>query len=114
MRERPYGGWLWIPNMAVLVVGGVLMRFKGHMGWDSERILGGVGGSYLATLDLRWGDGSKICFWHDVWCRAQTPITSFSDLFSIARFKNALVADHLELSSASHKWNINFLIVAHD
>jgi len=35
-------------------------------------------------------------------------------LFNIARFKDVVVADHLELSSASNQWNINFLRVAHD
>jgi hypothetical protein len=35
-------------------------------------------------------------------------------LFSIACFKEVAVADHLELSSASHQWNINFLKAAHD
>jgi hypothetical protein len=31
MRERPYGGWLWILNKAVLRMGGVLMKFMGRM-----------------------------------------------------------------------------------
>jgi hypothetical protein len=32
MRERPFGGWLWIINMATRRVGGVQMRSMGHMG----------------------------------------------------------------------------------
>lgn len=40
--------------------------------------------------------------------------TTFMDLFSIARFKNAALADHLELFSTSHQCNINFLIAAHN
>jgi hypothetical protein len=81
MRERPYGGWLLIPNMTMLGVGGVLMRFMAYgvglwknmrrvwriarMGWGSRRIL---------------GDGSKIQFLHDFWCRDQALKTSFPDL----------------------------------
>jgi hypothetical protein len=61
MRERLYGGWLWILNMAVFGVSGVLTRFMGRMGWGSERILGGIG-SCLATLDLRWGMALKFVF----------------------------------------------------
>jgi hypothetical protein len=53
MRERPYREWLWIPNITVLGVGGVLIRFTGRMGWGSGRILGEARGSFLATLDLR-------------------------------------------------------------
>jgi hypothetical protein len=39
MREKIYGGWLWIQNMAMLGVGGVLVWFMGCLGWGSERIL---------------------------------------------------------------------------
>jgi hypothetical protein len=60
MREEPYGGWLWILNMVALGVGGILMGFTGCMGWDFERISGGVGGSFLATLDLRRGLAPKF------------------------------------------------------
>jgi hypothetical protein len=35
-------------------------------------------------------------------------------MFSIACFKEAVVADHLKLSGAFHKWNVNFLRAAHD
>jgi hypothetical protein len=84
----------------------------GCKGWGSGRILGGFGGNCLAILDLRWGDGSKIHFWHDAWCGAKTLETSFLDL--LACFKDIVVVDHLELSSPSHQWNINFLKAAHD
>jgi hypothetical protein len=41
-------------------------------------------------------DGSKTRFWYDVWHGDQTLKATFSDLFSISRFKEALVADHLQ------------------
>jgi hypothetical protein len=110
MGERPYGGELWILNMTVLRVGGVLMRFMGRVGRGSRRILRGVGGSFLATLDLRWGMTSKF----DSCMIFGVGITFFLDLFSIARFKDTVVVGHLELSSAFHQWNINFLRVVHD
>jgi len=53
MRERPNEGWLWILNMAVHGVSGVLMRSMSRMGWGSRKILGGSVENYLATLDLR-------------------------------------------------------------
>jgi hypothetical protein len=52
MRERLFGGWLLILNLTVLEVGGVLMKFMGHMGWAFGRILGGVGESCLATRGI--------------------------------------------------------------
>lgn len=81
-------------------------------GWGSGTILGGVGGSCLVTLNLTWG--TKICFWHDVWCGAQSLKTCFTDLFSISHFKDVVVVDHLEFSSVSHQCNINFLRAAHN
>lgn len=44
----------------------------------------------------------------------QTLGKTFLDLHGIAHFKEAVVAGHLELSSTSHKWNINFLRATHD
>jgi hypothetical protein len=53
MRERPYGGWLWILNMVARGVGGVLMRFMGRMGWGLWKNIRRGWGSFLVTLDLR-------------------------------------------------------------
>ena len=47
-------------------------------------------------------------------CGDQALKAFLPDLFSIARFKDAAVAAHLELSIDSHQWNINLLRVAHD
>jgi hypothetical protein len=60
------------------------------------------------------GDGSKIKLWHDIWCEDQALKVTLPILYSIGRFKEAAMVDHLELSSASDQWNINFLRVAHD
>ena len=45
------------------------------------------------------GDDSKIWFWHDVWCMDLAHKVAFLKLFSMARFKDASMADHLEFSS---------------
>jgi hypothetical protein len=52
-RERPYGRWLWILNMAACGMGGVLIRFMGCMGWGYGTISEGVGRSFLIILDMR-------------------------------------------------------------
>jgi hypothetical protein len=51
---------LWISNIAILEVGGVLMKFMSRLRWGPGRILGGARGSFLATLDLRWGMTPKF------------------------------------------------------
>jgi hypothetical protein len=60
------------------------------------------------------GDGSKIIFWHDVWCGDQALKISFSKLVQYYTYKEDDVANHLELSSASHQLNVNFLRATHD
>ncbi len=44
-----------------------------------------------------------------MWCGDYALEVAFSDLFNLARCKNALVADLLEISSDSHQWNVCFL-----
>jgi hypothetical protein len=112
MRERSYGEWLWILNMIVRVVSGVLMRVMGCKGWGSGRILGGFGGNCLAILDLRWGMAPKFIF--GMMFGVGLKLSRHLFWTCIACFKDIVVADHLELSSPSHQWNINFLKAAHD
>jgi hypothetical protein len=49
-------------------------------------------------IGFEMGGDSKIQFWHALWCEDQALKTTFLDMFSIARFKDAIMADHLELS----------------
>jgi hypothetical protein len=60
------------------------------------------------------GDGSKIIFWHDLWCGDTTLKEAFPALFSIARLTDAVVEDNLELSGDSLQWNVSFISEAHD
>jgi len=40
-------------------------------------------------------DGFKIRFWHDILCEEKILKVAFLELFSVARFKDAYVVDHL-------------------
>jgi hypothetical protein len=60
------------------------------------------------------GDGSKVSFWHDVWCGEQPLKGAFPELFSIACLRDASVADHLQFSNGSPQWNVNFVRATHD
>jgi hypothetical protein len=60
------------------------------------------------------GDGSKICFWEDIWCGDRALKEAFPGLFSIASYKEASIADNMEYSSGIIHWNIQFTRLIHD
>jgi hypothetical protein len=49
------------------------------------------------------GDGSKISFWHDLWCGDTTLKVAFPTLFGIARVKDACVVDNMEILDGSNQ-----------
>jgi hypothetical protein len=60
------------------------------------------------------GDGSKISFWHDLWCGDTALKVAFLTLFGITRVKDASVVDNLEFLGDSNQWNVSFIRKAHD
>jgi len=60
------------------------------------------------------GDGSKICFWHDLPWGDTTLKVAFPALFGIAYVKDAAVADNFEHLGDSIQWNMSFTREAHD
>jgi hypothetical protein len=54
------------------------------------------------------GDGTRIRFWHDVWCGDQPLKESFLVLFHIARKKEAWVSDHMQIMNEEAHWNVPF------
>jgi hypothetical protein len=94
-------------------------------GWHSGVISGSHGVGLWKYICMGWknfrrfvkfdpGEGSKICFWDDVWCGDRVLKETFSGLFNIARFKEASIADNMERSSNSIEWNIQFTRLIHD
>jgi len=71
-------------------------------------------GSFSTFLSYKVGDGSHISFWHDIWCGIKLLKHSFTELYSIARNKEASVSNYLDLSSSFIHWNPSFIRVAHD
>jgi hypothetical protein len=68
---------------------------------------------FSGHIGFEVGNSSKIRFWHDL-CGDHALNNFFSVFYSIARAKDASIADYLELSSGSHQWNISFISAAHD
>jgi hypothetical protein len=57
-------------------------------------------------------DGSKVRFWHE-WRENQLLKISFPDMFSIARCKDAWVANHMQFRNNNLQWNIFFIRLMH-
>jgi hypothetical protein len=86
-------------------------------GWCSGVISGSHGVGLWKFICMGWlnfrrffkydvGEGSKIRFWDDVWCGDRALKEEYPGLFSIARLKEASIADNMECSSNSIQWNI--------
>ena len=72
--------------------------------WCSNSVPGSYGVSLWKTISSGWstfsryiqfhiGDGTRVKFWHDVWCGDNPLSTYFPDLFKINNDKEAYVAD---------------------
>jgi hypothetical protein len=69
---------------------------------------------FCSHTSFIFGHGSRIRFWHDVWCGEMTLKKAFSDLYDIARNKDALVAAHMVSESGSLQGDVSFIQTAHD
>jgi hypothetical protein len=94
-------------------------------GWRSGVISGSHGVGLWKFICMGWhnfrrffkydvGEGSKIRFWDDIWCGERALKEEYPRLFSIARFKEASIADNMERFSNSTQWNIQFTRLIHD
>jgi hypothetical protein len=63
-------------------------------GGSIEMYKEGVAG-FANHVRYKVGDGSKVLFWHDVWCGKQPLKALFSELFTIACGKDAWVSKNM-------------------
>jgi hypothetical protein len=122
------GKWLWRFGMERDAWWRVAVDSKfGSLcgGWCSREIAGAFGVGLWKFIRKGWetfskflrfevGDGSRTRFWHDLWCGDTVLKEVFSDLFGIARVKDASVADNMEILGGSIQWNVSFVREAHD
>jgi hypothetical protein len=52
------------------------------------------------------GVGSKVSFWHDLWCVDRSLKLCYPVLFSIARHKDVRMADNLFVQDGVSQWNV--------
>jgi hypothetical protein len=60
------------------------------------------------------GDGTRISFWHDLWCGDSVLKVVFPVSYEIACEKNALVAANMQMLGGSNQWNVSFIRKTHD
>jgi hypothetical protein len=60
------------------------------------------------------GDRSTVRLQHDLWCRKQPLKFSFLELFTIARYKDVWIADHMQFRNGNIHRNIFFTRPMHD
>jgi hypothetical protein len=66
-------------------------------------------GTFAKGVRFEVGLGSKVSFWHDVWCSDQLLKHVFPSLFSIARYKEAWVKDNFIWRNGLVEWNVIFV-----
>ena len=65
-------------------------------------------------LKFEVGDGTRVRFWDDVWCTDGPLKSAYSELFRIARAKDAFVADNFHCRGGSIHWEVTFSRLAQD
>ena len=105
------------------VVDGKYKSLEG--GWSSKVIHSPHGISLWKNIRSGWnkferyicfrvGNGARTRFWYDTWCGDSPFKTIFSDLYGIARDKDAFVAAHMQHRNDSIHWEVNFTHATHD
>jgi hypothetical protein len=94
-------------------------------GWSSLPVTGSYGVSVWKFIRRGWdtvakylhfevGEGSHICFWHDLWCGNRPLKLCYPDLYFIACFSDAWVVDNLSVVGGVAHWNVLFTRYAQD
>jgi hypothetical protein len=85
---------------------------SGMFGWVMDEYYKGLR-EFSCHTRFEVGDGFKIRFWHNQWCR-NVANEAFSNLFGIVCAKDVFVVAHLEFCGSSNWWNVSFARAAHD
>jgi hypothetical protein len=117
------GKWLWRYATETEALWHKIIKAKYEDqdgGWGSKEVSGpyGVGlwkhirrgwDTFSKGLRFEVGIGSKVRFWHDVWCSDQPLKHVFPSLFSIARYKEAWVKENFIWRNGIVEWNVIFV-----
>jgi hypothetical protein len=102
-RRRLRRDWLWKFKCDNMWGGWCSNAFNGSSILGCGKTLEGVK-NFSRFVRIEVSDGFKIIFWHGV----QNLKAAFLELFSMSRYKEASLAEHLQFSSNILQWNITF------
>ena len=60
------------------------------------------------------GDGTRVKFWDDVWCRDRPFKEVFPDLYNISRSRHALVSEVMRCANGRISWDMQFRRLVND
>ena len=97
--DSKYGGQgnFWVSNRVNTPHGVSLWRHI-RAGWDV----------FSQHISYTVGDGSRLRFWHDMWCGDLPLRSQFPSLFQLARAPEASVADLCHFQGTNCVWDIAF------
>jgi hypothetical protein len=73
-------------------------------GWDN----------FKQYVQFEVGDGSRVLFWHDVWCGELPLKILFPALFNIACTEEAWVEENMDIAHSFIHWNVMFIRPVHN
>ena len=69
---------------------------------------------FSKCLQYDVGDGSRVKFWDDVWCRDRLLKEEFPDLYNISRTREASVSEIMSFTNGRVTWDIQFRRLVND
>ena len=94
-------------------------------GWCTKSVLGAYSVCLWKFIRSGWlnfskflrydvGDGTRVKFWDDVWCRDRPLKEAFPDLYNISRTRDASVSEVLCYANGSIFWDLQFRRLVND
>ena len=63
---------------------------------------------FKSLVNFEVNNGARVYFWHDMWCGDRSFKDQFSELFRMARCKDASVKQVVSWNGDQYHWNISF------
>ena len=60
------------------------------------------------------GDGTRVKFWDDVWCRDRPLKEAFPNLYNISRSRDASVSEVMSCANGRISWDLQFRRLVND
>ncbi|XP_050259853.1 uncharacterized protein LOC126704908 [Quercus robur] len=72
------------------------------------------GGNFSKFIQYEVGDGTRVKFWDDVWCRDHPLKEVFPDLYNISRTRDASISEFMCFVNGRVSWDIQFRHLVND